>query len=480
MKYLLLISLILTGRGSEIKNNFIILNGNIENLNIKFITVYSTIKNATSFSFDETNNLKVDDNGKFNVRLNLAEPRTLFIKCAGRTHEIFVQPGDSVFFTFSKTNRPDTINSEFLKLVSIEKLALSGNNKYQFAFFDSIENKTGLLYQSPDNMKNDPATQKKIIDSIYQLRINYLNVYTEKYHLTQNFKKVAYDEIRGGYIQCLISRLFHFNRSEFPNNYFSEIKNERFTWERCSHARLYMAAARSYCTYYLRTSPFGGATDEDNLKEQFTVIKKIFLDENLKNYFLTFLMNDYLERQPKNYEVIYNEYMSTCSKQLYKDAITSRYKKSIELNSSVLPAEVLHNTRLIRASDNKNVGFDEIVKTQKNQYVLFDFWASWCGPCLLQIPYLKPFEEKFSKKISIVFMSLDRSLNAFENSKKTLNIKGDQYFLKDGFNSPLAVFIKMKSIPRYIVVDKTLHLIKEETPLPTNKTAFTKTLNDLD
>ena len=67
----------------------------------------------------------------------------------------------------------------------------------------------------------------------------------------------------------------------------------------------------------------------------------------------------------------------------------------------------------------------------KGQYVYIDVWATWCGPCIQQIPHLNALEHKYkNRNIKFVSISIDND-TAFEQWKsmiKEKNMGGIQLF----------------------------------------------------
>jgi thiol-disulfide isomerase/thioredoxin len=87
--------------------------------------------------------------------------------------------------------------------------------------------------------------------------------------------------------------------------------------------------------------------------------------------------------------------------------------------------------------------------------VLVDFWATWCGPCVGEIPHVKETYEKLhSKGFEIVGISFDRNKQALQNFITEREIPWPQYFDGQQAQNKFGVQYAIEEIPTMWLLDK--------------------------
>lgn len=83
---------------------------------------------------------------------------------------------------------------------------------------------------------------------------------------------------------------------------------------------------------------------------------------------------------------------------------------TISAQQPITKAKELH----LLNSERKEYKLSEVLA--KNKYVLVDFWASWCGPCLQEMPYLiKTYDKYHNQGFEIFAVSYDKTVDAWKN-----------------------------------------------------------------
>ncbi len=90
----------------------------------------------------------------------------------------------------------------------------------------------------------------------------------------------------------------------------------------------------------------------------------------------------------------------------------------------------------------------------KGQYVLVDFWASWCGPCRREMPNVIACYEKYqSKGFQIVGVSFDQKKDAWVKAVQTMGMKWPQMSDLKGWKCAAADAYGVSAIPSNVLVD---------------------------
>lgn len=113
----------------------------------------------------------------------------------------------------------------------------------------------------------------------------------------------------------------------------------------------------------------------------------------------------------------------------------------------------------------------------KGRYVYIDLWASWCGPCNQEIPYLKELERTIGNdKVVFISISIDEDFNAWKAAIKRHNLSGNQFL----GNETLATLLKVQGIPRFLIYDKEGRLLYPDAPRPSSQMEIRRILNSLE
>lgn len=180
-----------------------------------------------------------------------------------------------------------------------------------------------------------------------------------------------------------------------------------------------------------------------------------FFDSINDSYAITYSIGDFIAREYPFEDVV-----------RYYDNLTPRIKKSYP---GKLLSEKVNSLRDINiggtAPEIDLPGPDGInvkLSSLRGSYVLLDFWALWCGPCLAEVPNVKAiYDDYHDKGFEIYGVSLDdeKQRDAWLSKIEDFDMNWVQVSSLKGWECPTAKRYNVTGIPKMFLLDKEGRII---------------------
>jgi thiol-disulfide isomerase/thioredoxin len=123
----------------------------------------------------------------------------------------------------------------------------------------------------------------------------------------------------------------------------------------------------------------------------------------------------------------------------------------------------------LKTADDKSVK-EVLVDSSKHNLIVF--WASWCGPCRMEIPQIKKLYASNGETLNVVSISVDKNRNAWKKAMEKEQMPWKQYLLPPG--ESYAVLDKkynLQTIPLWVLLDNNGKVIDQHIGYETGEKA---------
>ena len=192
----------------------------------------------------------------------------------------------------------------------------------------------------------------------------------------------------------------------------------------------------------------------------FNGVEQFFRERKIRNYLYSKVMEDLLENSYNDAAKLFPQFLQKQKDEKLKMKIKSEY----EAIRPLLPGNPMPEI-LLKSADGKTVNISDF----KGKVIYIDIWATWCGPCMREMPFLETLVQNYKSDVdvAIISISVDEDEAAWKGFLKSKQgTSSIQLFEQENLNAEWVSYFRINSIPRFILVDKNGMIADATAPAP--------------
>lgn len=140
----------------------------------------------------------------------------------------------------------------------------------------------------------------------------------------------------------------------------------------------------------------------------------------------------------------------------YREAVLASYRKFLNFTGKSAADIFIYDTK------NDSIRLSSF----KGKVIYIDVWATWCGPCIKELPYLDSLREHYKDDSRIIFLSLsiDTEISKWLKYVSKSNYLNLQYVT----DLPMLKPYYVSEVPRAIIIDRDFKIFSLRAPAPSD------------
>jgi thiol-disulfide isomerase/thioredoxin len=398
-----------------------------------------------------SNEVAANKAGNYYLDLEIDRPTKISLNLGDEQHNVFLFPNDTTHITVNTTK--DEIGLSFYGRAKIineyyqEKKTTLGYTDIRYSLIKSLSSKSTfkLLKQS--------------MDSVINRELSFLEKYTSRADLPEWFLDYEQSEITyaGGGSKTAMphaNEMMKYFKDTLPSDYYDFLSNiqvdnskailsSHYFWFLDDYfARSLPISETNQLTGFSRINKFMSHTLDQSKDQLSGEVKELYHKSNFSLMIKFYADSLAIDSLAKAFQI--SDY-----KELVRIAgVRSRNEmEMMNMNKGdTIPEFVLSNS------------LDSLISIRsfQDQILYLNFWATWCAPCIQNMPELNKLIAQYDKNPRVKFLNigLESERHKWLASIEKHKLKGVNLMAEGNWNSKLRSYFNIKGIPHYVIINK--------------------------